>query len=818
METLRRDILYGLRILRRSPGFAAMAILMLALGIGVNTTIFCWIQTVVMHPFPGVAQPDELVALLPSFHGTIRFTEMPYPDFRDLAGLKEVFEGVAASDYTSALLRFNEENQWIYGEVASANTFEVLGVKAELGRTFLAEEDQGEGAHPVLVISHALWEQRLGGASDVIGKEVELNRHPFTIVGVLPPDFRANGGLRVDFWAPLSMHNEILNYGSFESRTFRWITPIARLRPGVSVERAQAAASVLSRQLGQTYPETNQDVEFKVVALAKSPLGGQAQFLPILRILLAVCGGVLLIVVVNVANLLLARGTSRAAELAVRLAVGAGRGRLIRQLLTECVVLAGLGGALGILLAMRAVKLFSLFAPRTNLHFDYDFRIDPLTLAFTVLLVLIATLIFGLAPALQASRTDLQTSLREAGRGSGTSAGRERFRKFLIVSEVALAMLLLVGAGLSMQGFERARTMDLGFDPGHMLYADLTLVPNRYSAERGKVFDRELRARLAAMPGVEEAGLASVLPLGFGHIFAAPLEVEGYAAGSSEDRLASYMMISAGYFGAMHIPLRDGRDFDDQDDLGRPNVAIVNEALAQRFWPGLNPVGRRFRMAVGVAPVDTFTVVGVVKSGKYRSLGEARSPLLYLSYLQRPLASLFMGVVVRTRGNPEAAAGALRREIHALDPTVEPAVIETMEQHIQPAFEPVRVAATLLGMLGAAALALASLGLYGVMAYVASRRSHEIGIRMALGAEPGDVLGLVIRQGMRLVLAGVAAGLLAALAVTRLLAGILYGVSATDPLTFVAVPLVLGLVALLACYIPARRAMRVDPVVVLRQG
>jgi predicted permease len=819
METFRRDILYGLRILRRNPSFAVIAILMLALGIGVNTTIFCWIRTIVLNPLPGVLHPAELVALLPSFRGTIRFSEMPYPDFRDLSGLKNVFTGVIATNYTSALLRINDTNQWVYGELATANTFDLLGVKPERGRSFLPEDDEGEDAHPVLIISHALWQQRFGGASDIVGTQVELNRHSFTIVGVLPLEFHGfNGGLRVDFWAPLSMHNEILNYGSFESRTFRWITPIARLRSGIKLEQAQAAVSVFSKQLAGSYPTTNKEVEFKVVPLSKSPLGGQGQLSPILRILFAVSAGVLVIVIVNVANLLLARNTGRTTELAIRVAIGAGRLRLIRQLLTECVVLASAGGVLGVLFAFRAVTLFSFFAPKTNLHFDYDFHIDSPALGFTALLILCTTIIFGLAPALQSSGTDLQTSLREAGRGSGSSFGRERFRKFLIVTEVALALLLLIGAGLSIQGFERARKIDLGFDPSHLLYADLTLVPNRYSAERGKIFDRELRDRLAALPGVQDAGLASVLPLGFGHIFAAPLQVDGYSSTASDDRLASFLMISPGYFGTLRIPILQGRDFTDQDDLSKPNVAIINDALARRFWPGLSPIGRTFRMAVGVAPMDTFTVIGTVKSGKYHALEEPSTPLLYLSYLQRPLASLFMGVLVRTRGNPELIAPLVRREIHVLDAAVEPATIETMEQHIQPAFEPARVSAMLLGMLGFAALILASLGLYGVMAYVASRRSHEIGIRMALGAEPRDILRLVIMQGMALVLAGVAIGLLAAVAMTRLLANVLYGVSATDPLTFAAVLLLLALVALLACYIPARRAMRVDPLIALRHG
>jgi putative ABC transport system permease protein len=819
LETTLRDLRYSLRMQRKNLGLTFIIGLMLALGIGVNATVFCWLQTIVLNPLPGVSDPTNLVSIVPYYQGHPNSSGLSYPDFRDLAQLKQVFSGVMGSHYTAAILTVNGDNQWTYGRVATANTFEVLGVKPEKGRGFLPEEDRGEGGHPVLVISHSLWRERFGGDPNIIGRNVELNRHLFTIVGVVPRELQGvSSGYRTDFWAPLCMHNEVLQYGSFESRSFRWVTPLARLRPEVSPQQAAAAVTALSSQLDRAYPDSNKDLIFRVFTLRSSPIGGQAEFLPILRILFAVGIGVLLIVAINVANLLFAHGATREKEIAIRRALGAGPVQLLRQLLTENLLLGGLGGALGILFTRRALPLFSLFMPTKNVaySYQYDFHVNAQTWAFAAGLTIATVIIIGVLPALRLSNTNLRGKLEATGRGSGGSLHYYRVRNVLVISEVATAFVLLICAGLCIKGFEKAKRIELGFDPQNLLCAQLTLVPNGFSAEHGKVFDRQLRERLASLPGVTGVGLSTALPLGVGNIFSAVVDVDGHTPAPSEDHNVSFNMVSPGYFATMRIPLLEGRDFTDQDDAARQNVVIVDETMARRFWPGLDPIGRRLHMAVGVAPRDAFTVVGVVKSGKYRSLSEPPTPFLYLAYQQRPLASLFMGVVIRASGNPEQLVPFLRREIHSLDASVEPLGVETVEQYIQPAFAQTNAAARFLTFLGGTSLLLASLGLYGVMAYAVSRRSHEIGVRMALGAQRWTVSKMVLMQGAILTLAGIALGFSASLLLTRLLTSFLYGVSAMDLATYAVVGAILGVVALMASYIPARCATRVDPIVALR--
>jgi len=448
--------------------------------------------------------------------------------------------------------------------------------------------------------------------------------------------------------------------------------------------------------------------------------------------------------------------------------------------------------------------------------YQYRFNVDAQTLGFMAAVTIITAMIFGLLPTLQLSESNLQGTIDETGRGQGGGVRRHRIRNALVVAEVAMTFALLICAGLCMKGFERAKRIDLGFEPKNLLCAQLNLVPNGYSAERGKVFDRQLRERLAALPGVTDVGLSTSLPLGVGNIFTAVVDVEGYTPTASEDLNVSFNMISPGYFSAMRIPVLEGRDFSEQDDASRQNVVIVDETMARRFWPGLDPIGRHFRMAVGIAPKDTFTVVGVAKTGKYRSLSEPPTPFLYLAYQQRPIASLFMGVVIRVRGNPEQLAPFLRDEIHSLDAFVEPLGIQSVEEYIQPAFAQANAAAKFLIVLGATSLMLASLGLYSVMSYAVSRRSHEIGVRVALGAQRWNVSKMILVQGAILTLIGSALGFSASLFLARLLSSFLYGVSATDVMTYAGVALIVSFVALTASYIPARRAMRVDPMVALR--
>lgn len=820
LSSIWQDVRFGARMLRKSPGFTAMAVLTLALGIGANATVFSWIHTIVLDPIPGASEPFQLVVVAPDYRGTIGSSALSYPDFEDLVHLKDVFAGVLGSHQTSVLLTVGGTTHWVHGQLATANIFDVLGIQPQLGRGFVQEEDQGEGGHPVLVISYSLWRDLFDGDPHVIGRTVLLNQQVFTIIGVTPESFTGTGGgVRTDFWAPLVMHNEVLQYGSFFSRTFRWVTLEARLRPGISRSQAQAAVSAVASRLGSVYPDTNKDVTFRVFAIRDSPFGGQAKFLPLLRILMAVTLGVLLIVAVNVANLLLARATSREKEMALRVTLGASSMRVARQLLTESLLLALVGGTAGVLLAAAAVPLFSWFSARTYdpYGFSYDFRLDMPTVAFAAALTLITTTVFGTVPAMQLSRRDLEKSLREAAYGLGGGSRQMRIRNALVISQIALALILLVSAGLCLQGYRRASGIDIGFNPKNVLTAEVNLVPNRYSVERGRVFDRQLRERLAALPEVRAVALSTTLPLGSRNIFTGVVDINGYAASSSEDRQVSFNIISPGYFDAMGIPVIDGRDLTDQDDASARNVVVIDEFMAQRFWPGLNPLGREFRLTAGIAPSESFTVAGVVKSGKYRSLSEPPTPMVYMSYLQRPIASLFMGVVVRTRGDSRLISPLLRREIHALDPFVEPLGILTLEAYIQPAFSQARAAAQFLVALSALALVLACLGLYGVMAFVVNRRTHEIGIRVALGAQRSDVSRMVLAQGARLAFLGVAIGTLSASGFTRLLSGFLYGVSATDAPTFVVVPVLLVLIALAACYIPARRAMRVDPVLALHR-
>jgi predicted permease len=810
MDTFIQDIRFGFRLLLKNPGFTAIAACSLALGIGANAVVFCWIQNVLLRPLPGVRDQEEIVVLA-GRRGDAVWDTVSYPDLKDYAKLKDVFAGVIGSQITPAFLRAEDTRQWMYGQVVTANFFDVLGVRPLMGRAFLPEENEGQGGQPVLVLSHGFWQRHFGGDPTVVGRPVELNRKSFTVVGVAPEGFHGTmSGVRCDFWAPLAMHREVANFGSWDARNDRWLHTQARLAPGVTRARAQAAVNVAARQLEAAYPDENAEVRLRVLPMWKSPYGGQAVFLPVLSVLIAVSGAVLLIVTANVANLLLARAAGREKEIAIRLAMGGGRWRLLRQLLTESLLLAMLGGALGTLLATWAADVFLAMIPPTHLPVGYLFRLDGGTLLTTLGLTLVAGLLFGLAPAVQMLRGRLYGALKEGGRGGSAGVGHHRLRGALVVTEVALALLLMVGAGLCLRGFQRARAADPGFDPANVLVAGLRIGMNGYTRETGVSFYEQLHQRLDQLPGVKRAALASWIPLGFEGGPGTRLLPEGYAPLPGEDLGAAYAIVTPGYFGAMRIGMIEGRDFTDRDANPDAWVVILNEAVARRFWPGENAVGRR----VGLMG-RTATVVGVVKTGKYRSLGEPPKMFVYFPY-QQGVWDLNLGVVVRTEGDPLGLVGAVRREIHALDAEVEVWAAAALEDYIEAAFVAHRIATTLLILLGAVALVLSAMGIYGVMAFVVSQRTHEIGVRMALGAQTGDVLRMVLREGFRLGLIGAGVGLLGTLAVGRLLANFLYGVSPFDPWTFLLVAGLLGGVILVACLLPARRATRVDPLVALR--
>lgn len=804
------DLRFALRQLLKSPAFTLVAVLSLALGIGATTTVFCWIQGIMFNPLPGVQRQEEM-AVITTSRASQMWDTCSLPDLHDLAEQKQAFAGIIASQITPACLTVGEQSLWIYGQIATANFFDVLGVAPLHGRTFLPDEDQKPGGNSVLVLSEPFWRRQFNADPAIIGRSVQLNQHVFTVVGVVPAAFRGTmSGLACDFWAPVSMHKEVANFGSLRERTDRWLHTQARLQPGVTIAQAQAVADTVSARLRQAYPDKNPEIRLNVLAFVDAPYGAQPIFSRVLGVLLAVSIGVLLIVAANLASLLLARATSRQKEIAIRLSMGAGRLRLIRQLLTESLLLAACGGALGVLVAYWAVDLLSAWQPPTPLPIFFSAEINGSTLLLTFLCTAATGVLFGLVPALRASKLDLNSTLKDGGRSSSSGAGHHRLRSAFVAGQLALSLMLLIGAGLCIKSAQNAYRTQLGFQPDRVLLAGLRIGMNGYNEATGKTFYARLQERIAAMPGVESAALSSWFPLGFEGGPMHTVSVEGHERKPGEDHTFPYAIVSPGYFETMRIPLLDGRDFSDHDDDTAPKVAVINETMARRFWPGQNPIGRKFKAAW-----RTLTVVGVAQNGKYRSLNEAPRCFFYTPYRQG-VWDLNLGLCVRTVADPAALANALQREIHQLDPRVEIWSTIPMTDYIKAAYIAPVLASRLLVWLGLVALLLAAMGVYGVVAYVVSQRTQEFGIRMALGATPGNVLRLVIRHGMSVALIGMSIGLLGALAVTQLLQGFLHGISPFDPLTFAAVMAGLAFVSLLACWIPARRATRVNPVDALR--
>lgn len=803
------DLRFAVRQLTRSPGFTAVVILSLALSIGANTTVLSWIRTVLHRPLPGVADQSNIAVLVSSEGGG----NLSLLDLRDFDGLSAVFTSVAGTQITPASLTLERGSEWIYGQITTANFFELLQIKPLLGRTFASDEDRSPGGNPVLVISEALWRGRFRADPDVVGRVVDLNRHSFTIIGVVPAAFRGTmTGLACEFWAPISMVAEVASWPAAPNLEYRQSRPfhnVARLRPGVSIAQAQAAVTGLDAHLATTYPKSNRSVRHRVLPYSECPYGAQSLLGPVLRLLFAVSLGVLLIVAANVANLLLARAATRQKEIAIRLSAGASRGRLIRQLLTESLVLAIAGGALGVLLAVWMVDGLTAFVPDMREPIALGSGLDVETLLLSLGLTLGTGLLVGLVPAWQASTPHLYATLKQGGRSSGSPA-HHRVRHTLVVVEVAMALVLLLGAGLCLKGLHRARQVDMGFAPDRVLIAGLQIGMNGYTEQTGRDFYRQLHERLAALPVVEEAALASWFPLGLAGCKGHGVRVDGYERPAGENPTYEYATISPRYFAVMGIPLVAGRDFNDADDAGALNVAIVNEHFARKFWPGQDVVGRTFR-----AGGRERTIVGVAKAGKYRQMNEAPHAFFYLPYRQQ-VPDLDLGICVRTRGEPMASAALVRQTVRALDPGVDVWGTLPLTGHIQGALFAQRIASNLLASLGAVALVLAAMGVYAVMAYAVSQRTQEFGVRMALGATTRDVLRLVLRQGLVLATVGIALGLVFAAAVTRLLADFLYGISPFDLAVFAGIPVLLILVILLACWLPAWRATKVDPMTALR--
>jgi putative ABC transport system permease protein len=817
MDVFWRDLRFAARSLLRSPAFTAIAVLTLALGIGANTAIFSVVYSVLLHPL-AYAEPERLVSIRGAYASTGAQDVMAsQPEYHDYLAGVTALEDLAAVYPIHINLTGLGEPQRIQAAVVSDNYFRLLGVAPALGRDFSGEDDRGHIGY-VVIISHNLWRQGFGGDPGVIGKTVRLDDDPMTIIGIMPRGFRhvlESGGSPMEVWAPIALDNPDPDF--LNSRGARVYDLIGRLKAGRTVVDAQAEFETLAARLREQYPQTypaGQGWHPIAQPLAERAVG---EVRPALLILLGAVGFVLLIGCANVANLLLARATVREREIAVRTALGSSRGRLVRQLLTESLLLAALGGGLGLLLAAWGSsalgRLVALYLPRAG-----EIELSLPVLGFTAFLIILTGVVFGLLPAMQASRADLQGVLKDSGRGSSAGAPRTRMRAALVVAEVAVALMLLAGAGLMLRSFQRLMAVEYGFDPDRLLTLQVWLpVPNDRSkgrfqthVQRRGFYDRTLAA-VQAVPGVRDAALVSRLPLRGQND--ARILIEGRPLGPDEPPAsAEFRLVSPNYFATMGIPLLAGEGLPEVADSLSNGRIVVNRTMAEKYWPNLDPIGRRVRFG-GDGPWAT--VVGIV--GDVRQIGLADPPKEELYISHRTASSQEMAMVVRTGDDdPERLGAAVTAAIRSVDPEQPVFGVMSMDRVIENASAERRISMVLLLLFAGMALLLSAIGIYGVMAYTTTQRRHEIGIRLALGAGTPDVLRLVVGQGMRLVLAGLAVGLLGAWVLSRALTTQLYGITAQDPLTYVTVALLLGTVALVATWVPARRATRVDPMISLR--
>jgi len=807
LEILWQDLRYGLRMLLRNPGFTTIAISTLALGMGANTAIFTLLDKVLIRPLP-VEQPNQLVTFVVDAGGAPEY--FSYPLYADLRERNEVLSSLAAYFQRPFSLSDGDQSERVIGQIVSGNYFAALGVRPALGRFFLPEEDRTPGAHPVAVISHGLWRRRFGADPAVIGKTISLNAYRYTVIGVAPSEFTGTArGTVNDIYVPIMMLKQTYpNIGdALNNRNARWLQLIGRLKPGVNRQQAQAALAAPADDANKTYPSKSGDNTYgpaKVVLMdgSRGHMDSVKDLSLPLKLLMGVVGFVLLIACANVANLLIARASARRKEIAVRLAIGAGRWRIVRQLLTESAILSVLGAGAGLLVARWLTDLLLGFQQQAKyVPRSFDGGLDGRAMGFTLCLSLLTGIVFGLAPALAASKPDFVAALKEETPGQGHMAWRLGLRNLLVVAQVTLSLVVLIGAGLLVKSLRALQAVDPGFEPAKVVTASFDLGENGYNEARGRQFIRRLSERVAALPGVEAVGFAFTAAFSDNSLISiGPAIVEG-----SQPQPAHHNTVSQNYFQTLGIPLVRGRDFTAQDTADAPRVFIVNEAAARRYWPGQDAVGRRLNHG---------QVVGVVRDSKERGLNADPRPTIYKPLLQNydPMMTLH----ARSAIDAETLLAALRSEVQTLDPTLPVYNLGTLARQKDGSLYTERLAATLLTIFGLLALSLAAVGVYGVLSYAVTERTREMGIRLALGANPRDLLRLVVGQGLTLTLIGLVIGLGASFALTRLIAKLLYGVSATDPLTFVVIPLLLIGVALLACWIPARRATRVDPLAALR--
>ena len=811
MGSLLQDLRYGIRMLLKSPGFTAIAVLTLALGIGGNATVFSWVQSVLLHPLPGIEHSNRLVAIetvMPSGE----YHTSSYPDFRDYLDQNEVLSGLVGFELVPANMTWagNKQEQRVWGEIVTENYFDVLGVPAERGRLFEAKDRGALNSDPYIVLSYPFWQRQFGANPGIIGQTININRHSFTIVGIAPRGFQGTiVGVAPDYWVPMMMQPVILPGEDLEQRSPTFIHLMGPLKPGVTVAQAQADLSTLARRIAREYPASSRNVGIFVAPVWKAHYGAQSLLLSALLFLSVVALLVLLIACANIANLLLARATSREREIAVRSALGASRTRLLQQLLVESLLLALAGGVGGILVASWAANLLVFFFPAGVFPIGLPLGVNAEVLAFTVGLSVLTGVICGVVPALRASSPNLSRSLKDGGRTSSAGSEHGRLRSLLVVSEVVLALVLLVSAGLLLRSAKDVQAASPGFNANHVLLAALDLRPNGYTDESSHAFYDHLIQRLRGLPGVKSVTMERYVPLWFyGRGYTTPV-IEGYTPAPNEDMNIDFNDAGPNYFSTMQIPVIDGRDFTEQDRQGAPLVVIVNQTMAQRFWPGQSAIGHRI-----FSWHRWWTIVGVVKDIKYHTMTEQPEAFLYFPSLENGQTD--SNVLVRSSGNLASLLGEVRETAKSLDPGVMVLQAGNLDELVRISLFSYRTAAALSAVLGVLGLLLSTIGIYGVLSYSVGQRTHEIGVRMALGAQPGDVLGLVLRQSARLVIAGVAIGIVACFAITRLMSSLLFGVTARDPATFIGVPVLIVLVALAASYIPARRAMRLDPMEALR--
>lgn len=804
MEFFLQDLRYSVRMLMKKPGFTVVVVAALALGIGANTAIFSVVNSILLRPLP-YRDPSRLVMIwMDNKRMNVDQDIHSYPNYVDYRDQNQVFESMAAYSGVSLNLVGAAEPERVIGAAATASLFEVLGVEPQMGRVFTTEEEQ-IGRDKVVVLGYGLWQRRFGKDPNILGQNILVSDVSRTVIGVMPPSFKYPHK-DAEIWVPLAVdENRRASRGAFAYYA------IGRLKPGISIDQARAEMGSIASNLERQYPEMLDGYGVNLVPLHQQVTG---KVKPALLVLLGTVAIVLLIACANVANLLLARAASREREIAIRTALGASRLRLIRQLLTESSLMALAGGAAGLMVAKWGLSVLVALSPEDIPRLD-QIGIDGRVLGFTLLISLVTGLLFGLVPALHASKPDLNESLKESGRSATAGVERRRVRSALVVLEVALSLVLLIGAGLMIKSFSRLQKVDLGFNPDRLVSMNIQLSRTKYEGPKAAAFFRQLIERTEAISGVESAGAISAI-----FIDALPnstnFTIEGRPPFPPSEQIETPVdMVTPTYFRTMGIALLKGREFTEQDGLESQQVAMINDTFARRFWPGEDPIGRRFKFGDSGSNAPWMTIVGVVGDMRRTGLDVDVRCETFLPYTQRRFVG-FLSLVVRAKSDPGTIATAVRDQIWALDPNQPVSHVRTMDQLLEGMMAQRRLNMILFALFGGVALVLAAVGVYGVISYSVTQRTHEIGIRMALGADRADVLRLIVLNGMTLVIVGVAIGLVAAAVLTRLMTTLLFGVSATDPITFAAISGILLGVALAACFVPALKAIRVDPMIALR--